>query len=702
MANIPNLPVTIVGKVLGGSVSTNTYYTNASSLYNGYPYTYDVTLELVPVLNSDDRITPNAYTYDANHIQVGMWVGQPNGLMYQIIAINSVTSGSLIDVTIKDVDLFNLLSDTTFSGNNTPVEETFGIVFGISEDGDPILNGLELQRGNLSDINYWVNDFYARFQYRNLITTYYNNNPSNLVYSTGYTVGQLVYLDSTGQFQVVDDTNQSELEKAFGVITSVNEPEDGNMTVRPFGKITGGLSLAGLGNIGDVLYYDMTGTTTSYVTDVKPGSYPLPVYVKISDTTASFLGWPLVPGTGIGGGSGTSGISGTSGESGSSGTSGESGQAGTSGESGSSGTSGETGTSGISGIDGAHSLRWLLNTSSSSTPSSSEFNTYDGLSYGQTTYALISTFLINQTAVQGSALGLLQTAYDVRLTNPIIIQITQADDNTVTASFSVTSISILSGVYSFDVSPLYASGVITDTKEYVISIAISGSSGTSGLSGATVTGATLTNTVLEIQNSDSSTVQVDFDPANDAQSKEGVTTHGFIFLDENSFTGDTFNLIFTTSANTDPIQVKELQITGFTSKLTYVVLDVVSTGSTENYIVTLPPFVSANDESRVIKFVTKRNNLDNANDLMVASKWTSGGTQDRIIAANINTKLTNAGYFFPLETLESVELLYDGYDWLVVNTQKQQYVQATPVNYLMYGTNGTAGSFKNRDINNLL
>ena len=55
-----------------------------------------------------------------------------------------------------------------------------------------------------------------------------------------------------------------------------------------------------------------------------------------------------------------------------------------------------------------------------------------------------------------------------------------------------------------------------------------------------------------------------------------------------------------------------------------------------------------------------------------------------------------------METLESVELLYDGYDWLVVNTQKQQYVQATPINYLLYGTNGTAGSFKNRDINNLL
>jgi hypothetical protein len=681
MANISNLPVTIVGKVLGGSVSTNTYYTNASSLYNGYSYTYDVTLELVPVLNSDDRITPNAYTYDANHIQVGMWVGQPNGLMYQIIAINSVTSGSLIDVTIKDVDLFNLLSDTTFSGNNAPVEETFGIVFGISEDGDPILNGLELQRGNLSDINYWVNDFYARFQYRNLITTYYNNNPSNLVYSTGYTVGQLVYLDSTGQFQVVDDTNQSELEKAFGVITSVNEPEDGNMTVRPFGKITGGLSLAGLGNIGDVLYYDMTGTTTSYVTDVKPGSYPLPVYVKISDTTASFLGWPLVPGTGIGGGSGTSGISGTS------------------------GNSGTSGSSGVDGNDGSNSIRWYWN--SSTIVSTTYFITTDGAGSVENNLKLINDIELdhyNSNAIY-SISWLSEIASLVGIGLQVILQITELNNPSVSGIYYISSDMSTPSSAKYSLSAIVADGLLTAGKEYTISwvanASSSGSSGTSGESG-TVTGLTLNSTILEIQNSDSTTVQVDFDPADDAQSKEGVTTHGFIFLDENSFTGDTFNVIFTASSNTDTIQVKELQVTGFTAKLTYVVLDVVNTGSTENYIVVLPPFVSANDESRVIKFVTKRNNLDNANDLMVASKWASGGTQDRIIAANINTKLANAGYFFPLETLESVELLYDGYDWLVVNTQKQQYVQATPVNYLMYGTNGTAGSFKNRDINNLL
>ena len=180
------------------------------------------------------------------------------------------------------------------------------------------------------------------------------------------------------------------------------------------------------------------------------------------------------------------------------------------------------------------------------------------------------------------------------------------------------------------------------------------------------------------------------------RSKEGVTTHGFIFLDVNSFTTDTFNLIFTTSSRTDTIQVKELQQSDFTAKLTYVVLDVVNLSSTENYIAVLPPFDNNKDESRVIKFVTKRNNLDNANDLIVASKWVSGGTQERIISANVNTRITDDGYFFPLETLESVELLYDGDDWLVVNTQKQQYVQADPVNYI------TPGSVKNRDIEDLL
>ncbi len=687
MANIPILPVTIVAKVVGGSVTTNSYYTNASSLYNGYPYTYDVTLELVPVLNSDDRTLPNSYTYDANNIEVGMWVGQPNGLAYEIIAINGVTSGSLIDVTIKDVDLFNLLSDTTFSGNNAPLEESYGVVFGLSEDGDPVLNGLELQRGNLSDINYWVNDFYGRFQYRNLISTYYNNDSDNLVYGTGYTVGQLVYLDSTGQFQIVDDTDQSQLEKAFGVITSVNEPEDGNMTVRPFGKIISGLSLSSVGSIGDVLYYDMTGTTTNYATDIKPTNYPLPIYIKISDTTASSIGWPLVPGTG---GSGTGGVAGTS------------------------GSSGESGTSGSSGL----SFNWL--------------GIWDGtvgggsnISYGinDVVYYNGTTYIFTNTTPSGVGSGTPGTNpdWDVMAVSGANGTSGSAGESGTSGSSGESGTSGSSGETgtsgSSGESGTSGSSGETGTSGSSGESGTSGSSGeagtsgssgengtsgSSGLSGASVTGATLTNTILELQNSDSTTVQVEFDPSNASQSKEGVTTHGFLFLDETAFTGDTFNNVFTTSSITDSVQVYYLDNSQLTAKLTYVVLDIGgATTTAENKVLVLPQ-LSGSFESKVIKFIMKRNELENLYDVMIGSKWLSGGNSDKIIAANINTKLANSGYFFPLEPLESVEILYDGYDWLVVNTQKQQYVQATPINYLLYGTNGTVGSFKNRTISNLL
>ena len=274
MANIPYLPITIPAKIVGGSTIVDTTYDNPSSIYNGYPYTYSVRLELVPTVNSDDRITPYPYSNGAYEIVEGMWIAQPNGLVYQIISVSTPISNDTVDVIIKDVDLYNTLSDTTLSGTNAPIEESYGIVFNLSDDGDPVLNTLQLQSGVLPESPFWINDLYARFQYRNLLTNYYNNNPDNLVYGSGYTVGQLVYLDNAGQFQIVDSSVQNQLEKAFGIITSVNEPEDGNMTVKPFGKITGGLNLTGIGAVGDLLYYDSTATSTNYLTTVKPANSP--------------------------------------------------------------------------------------------------------------------------------------------------------------------------------------------------------------------------------------------------------------------------------------------------------------------------------------------------------------------------------------------------------------------------------------------
>lgn len=770
MANIPSLPITIVAKIVPGSLAINTTYNNTSSMYDGYPYTFTATLEIVPAVNSDDRITPNAFNFDAYHVTEGMWLGQTNGSAFQIISASTPTDATHIDVTLKDVDLFNLLNDSAISGSNSPVEGNYSILFNLSEDGDPILSAVELQRANLPDINYWLNDLYGRFQYRNLVTNYYNNNPDNLVYGSGYVVGQLVYLDNTGQFQVVDSTNQTQLEKAFGIITSVNEPEDGNMTVKPFGKITGGLNLTGIGAVGDLLYYDSTASGSTYLTTTKPANYPLPVYIKISNSSAAFLGWPL-----------TTGVSGTSG-----------------GASGSSGSSGQSGTSGVDGINGITTgAIYYFNDSVievagikqlSTEPTSGSQRTVTATVGGGAEWN-IESYISKQfgfsvipggvqrfnlwftkpasgddleayvrLSVTDSAGNLVAIVGDSQPTNitwnnnnttPVLVNtditlptstvdpthrmlvevfvinnenqsrdVTFYTEGTSHYSFVVTTVSRPSGTSGISgtsgssgfsgTSGVSGINGVDGTSGISGTSGSSGESGTAGSSGssghsASVTGMTLSGTILEIQNSDNTSQSVDFDPSDALQSKEGVTTHGFKFVDETSFSQIPFDsLMGTTGTSYSDVMHLEILETDLTAKTTYIVLDVVNTGSTMNYVLLLPN-LSSDYEGKLIKFVTKRNGLVVYNDILVASKWVNSGNDYRIIATNLKTRVINVGYFVPLETLETTEILFDGFDWLVTDVQKQGYIMYQPGNYLLSsGTYGTAGSYKNRDIDTLL
>ena len=90
MANLQTLPVTLVGSILDGSVSTETFYNNSGSTYNGYGYTFRVIINVENTFNSDDRITPTPNVYDANQITSGMWFGQSNGLAYRIEQVVSL------------------------------------------------------------------------------------------------------------------------------------------------------------------------------------------------------------------------------------------------------------------------------------------------------------------------------------------------------------------------------------------------------------------------------------------------------------------------------------------------------------------------------------------------------------------------------------------------------------------------------------
>lgn len=230
MAQIPSLPVTIPGSIVPGTLSVDSVYNNVSSIYNEYPYIFECQISLLLESTSDNTITPLPYLYGANNITVGMWFGLPNGYCYQIVQIVSVDSNQTLTVKIQDVNLYNLYSDPSQSGSNIPSEGEIGVVFSLDENGLPIFGGMTLQSGQLPQKFYWISDIYARFQYRNLVQSYYTNNLGATGYSS-FNVGELVYLSSSGSFQ--KPSTEAEYQRAFGVVSSVNEPEGGLFSITP-------------------------------------------------------------------------------------------------------------------------------------------------------------------------------------------------------------------------------------------------------------------------------------------------------------------------------------------------------------------------------------------------------------------------------------------------------------------------------------
>ena len=346
MAQLILPPLSIVAEVRNDSISINAYYTNPASVWDGYPYKFGVILDITTVTNSSQDTSPVPFEYNGVDINVGMWLGLPNGTAYKITSIASKTA-SVVECVIEDVDLYNLLIDNTQQGNNTPIAQFNGLVFNIGNDGLPVITPTEQIRSVLGDPAQWLNDLHDRFRFRNYLTDFFAINPDDTSY-TGFAEGDFVKINSSAVFIKVTTNNQSDILSIAGIVTSVNTPSDGNLRVRPVGRIVSNLPTLP-GSVGDVLYFDPTQPNNLSATAPTTG-VALPVYIKIDNTTAILLPKAISSGgTGTSGTSGDSGTAGTSGATGTSGTSGGSGTAGTSGATGTAGTSGANGTSGFSG-----------------------------------------------------------------------------------------------------------------------------------------------------------------------------------------------------------------------------------------------------------------------------------------------------------------------------------------------------------------
>ena len=210
--------------------------------------------------------------------------------------------------------------------------------------------------------------------------------------------------------------------------------------------------------------------------------------------------------------------------------------------------------------------------------------------------------------------------------------------------------------------------------------------GSGGGTGVTITGVTYSGTVQTIGLSDGGTFTTDINDTQltNTQYSTGVSTHSYQYIDDLSFTGTTISG-----------QTYEIADTVGRAKLNIVVLDVIS-GDPYDHLVNLPT-LATNEAGVLFRIIAKQANLAYLNRfLLVFSEI------NRIIAPSIKTEY-NGSYFAPLETMESIELIWDGYDWLVTNINKQPYVALNAENFVdmnadpLYTTN-----YLERDINNLL
>lgn len=204
--------------------------------------------------------------------------------------------------------------------------------------------------------------------------------------------------------------------------------------------------------------------------------------------------------------------------------------------------------------------------------------------------------------------------------------------------------------------------------------------------GTTITGVTYSGTVQTIELSDGGSFTTDINDTQLAttQYSTGISTHSYQFVDNTSYTGTTI------SGQTYNI----VDLVG-TAKLNIVVLNILY-GDPFDMLINLPTLAS-NEAGVLFRIIAKQAKLDVLNRFVLVFSETN-----RIIAPSIKTEY-NGSYFVPLETMESIELIWDGDDWLITNINKQPYVALNAENFVDMNSNPLyTTNYLERDINNLL
>lgn len=166
-------------------------------------------------------------------------------------------------------------------------------------------------------------------------------------------------------------------------------------------------------------------------------------------------------------------------------------------------------------------------------------------------------------------------------------------------------------------------------------------------------------------------------------SKVGTGAESFMQLDETNFTTSNFSTEFLNAPN-ESVQVKSFSFTDVVAKDSTIVIKINSSLG-QHFLLKLPSFSELNSAKfagKRIKILMKSNGiLNKRKNFMICTAWEDNGSVNQLLSTSVNTKYNNIGYFLPLETIESVNLLWDGDDWLAMDVNKQQYTMLSNENF---------------------
>jgi hypothetical protein len=248
---------------------------NPTDPWTGYPYQWQIVLSVQSQTHSDPY-TPRPFSYNGLDVKVGDWLFFANlNIAVEIISITAQDDYNLT-LIVEDVQLYNIINDPTQTGQGIGRISGDGnyncIIAQLNSEGLPVF-------AQLPDYSVPVNfiaDVTNRFQFRNYIQDFiYATQPGN-----SFNIGDIIWLSSDGNYHI--STADASAKNTIGSVTSINQPNVGDFTYRPAGRYVTNLpTLPGLP--GELLY--VSNSTPGGLTDIPP-EYPIPVYIKINDTSA--------------------------------------------------------------------------------------------------------------------------------------------------------------------------------------------------------------------------------------------------------------------------------------------------------------------------------------------------------------------------------------------------------------------------------